>query len=559
MLASVPANQLPATILFLSTLPKLEDVTITCKTFPAISLDVTSLSNVMSSLKSLSLTSGCCGKMYNARKELSLPCRCCMKACSVDETSEEEEEYEKKHKRLQRRCGVSVESLMVLLRPWQLSLERLHLDHCNVSFLDASMPGSPGLFSKFPRLHTLRLMYLNTTSSPAPSILNLTGCSALQILDCSSSSMQSLNCSGCCILESLTCQRSDIHMLTLTGCRGLVMIDCQHNQLTAIVLTGCVLLKQLHCGHNELDYIMLDQSANLDNLTCSGHHHPSMIAGWPSVLNLECNAVTFTMVDWGMRNHLLRLSLRHSFVSEQLFGFKDLKYLRCKFEEGGDGLVFLDRCTSVELDCQCAGRRLPITARNKIHKMKLKQLGGWTPDLYGFTRLRELHLTLHCQTSLDLSVCSALRKLKLAMILNKNCPSFSLDLTGCCFLKEMVCNGFSGLLELDVSSCVNLVYLSCKESGLESLDTSLCPLLRSIDISQSKRLQSITTNGRNHLLVIRSEGCQNLLITPAVPAENQGVPDKPHCIDATDVPEGRVACGDESQHRFWKWICCLWR
>lgn len=512
-LATVPTNRLAISVPFLNSLPRLTDLNIRGGTSMCVEISGMALCSMTASIRSLSLT---------YRHDIKAECKKATSASGYSRlwhggelTSEGEEDLEREESRKEARkgsCKLVLGNLGMFLQPWRHSLVHLHMENCYTEGYAHFEQGR--LFAQFPHLCTLRLISSSASSAKGMTTLNLSGCKSLKLLDCCGSGVYALNMSGCGVLEHLHCQRNALSVLSLSDCVNLVMVDCEHNQLTGLSLAHCPRLKQLY-GRNKLAYIALDPSAHLDTVSCAGKGHSPVILGGAFISSLLCSTDSLTWSVHLRCHNLVRLSLRNSFVTSTVNGFRDLKYLRCKFGPTGTGMVDLTGCTAVEVECRCEATILPvliqITGRNTVHKLALQQLGKWSPDLRGFSNLRELRVTLHLQVSLDLSACMALHTLRLDMV--PMCPLATLRLSGCVLLEKVVCDGFKDLMGIDLESCASLKSLSCKGSFLQILDASACPLLKLLDVSGSNRLQLVATSKLVQQLEIKSVGCRELDVT----------------------------------------------
>lgn len=479
---SVSADRLAHRMQYLNSLPRLAALTVRCKALPAMRICSTSLSPLQARLKALSLTSGSCMHVHGTEQN----------------SDEEDEEAEGMAAGCsQHTCTMVTEHLGMFLQPFHACLEQLHIDNCHIPSMECNHFTSSPL-SRLSRLHTLQLICVFGTANGATgqTTLNLYGCSALRHLNFCGSSF------------------TDVE---LPHCNHLVSIKCQRTKLTHLNLMSSKHLKHLHCCRNKLQYIWLHSTVHLETLGCVGQGTQPVLIGNALLSDVQCTVHCLRWITAATRQHLVRLSLRRSCLSRvwEEAGFRDLKFLRFKVKEFSYGAVDLTGCTAVELDCHSETTRLPILGRNTVHKMALKQLGRCPPDLQRFTDLQELDLTLHQQAFLNLSMCTALRNVRVSMVTGETCRLVSINVSKCSLLKTLYCDGFLTLTSLDLRSCPRLTSLTCMGSGLRRLDMSLCPLLTSLNVSHSLKLRSIRTSDCERLLDVRSDGCEKLWMTPA--------------------------------------------
>lgn len=242
------------------------------------------------------------------------------------------------------------------------------------------------------------------------TVLNLSGCTALQHLNCCDSSILNLDLSRCCALEILHCQRNIMSMLSVCSCSALVYIDCQHNNLSILSVSECECLKHLQCSFNDLAGITLSPHASLDTLTCIAYGLQPIISGGVMVSELECSATTLRSLSHQIRQRLLRVTMTATPAMENVSGFRDLKYLGCKFGLHRGSHVDLRECTSVELNCECTSESIFVLGYENVQKLILNVLGTNRMFLFNFTSVQEIHLILHSTGVLNLSSCKALRR-----------------------------------------------------------------------------------------------------------------------------------------------------
>ena len=82
--------------------------------------------------------------------------------------------------------------------------------------------------------------------------LDVSGCTALESLDCSSEFLSSLDVSGCSALTELNCGYNELTSLDVSECNALIDLDCRGNQLSSLDVSGCSALESLYCNDNQL-------------------------------------------------------------------------------------------------------------------------------------------------------------------------------------------------------------------------------------------------------------------------------------------------------------------
>lgn len=104
--------------------------------------------------------------------------------------------------------------------------------------------------SKCTALETFHDFDVSDDDSPSWGFLNLSGCTALISVSFRHyhQKVNTLNVSGCTKLERLLCSSIELKSLDASGCKELFELDCELNpQLTSLALSGCTNLMNLYC------------------------------------------------------------------------------------------------------------------------------------------------------------------------------------------------------------------------------------------------------------------------------------------------------------------------
>ncbi|NMC57696.1 MAG: hypothetical protein GYA50_10795, partial [Eubacteriaceae bacterium] len=99
--------------------------------------------------------------------------------------------------------------------------------------------------------------------------LDLSGCDALQSVDCSENALTSVNINGCTSITSLNCSDNLITYLNLGGCISLTSINCGDNNLSELDISQSTALTDLDCHNNALASLYLDENTSLINADLS--------------------------------------------------------------------------------------------------------------------------------------------------------------------------------------------------------------------------------------------------------------------------------------------------
>lgn len=494
--ASVPAQQLANVAPFLNALPRLESLTVRgpkdgCNIIPS-----NAFSCVRANLKSLSLKYE--EYVYNGPSG-RIPWR----GLGYFQGDHHDD------------MTLDVRNLGKLLQPWYETIEVLHLNHCYLRQYNGGAQTNQLCFAQLPYLRKLYLLHSIIGSLGDLSCLDMSGCSALNLIDCLDCNIHNLNLSGCCALESVHCQYNSISSLTLLECISLVTVNCQHNSLTTLTFSSSASLRHLKCDFNRnLTEILLQSDSMLDTLTCDYCNQQLIIKGCVNlnVSALECESPVLRQCSLAMRQHLLSLCISStpSLGVGDLHGFQDLKLLDCSFFQDDTGCIDLTQCTNVELTC-VFNQRFHLLGSQNVQKLIARQIFSCPPDLSGFAKLRELELDFeHNEGSVDLSHCTELQKVVLRradsqQIVQRGvqtiCKS-TVILYKCLALEELTFESMPRLTEIDLSRCVGLKALSCIKTGLTTLDLTQCPNLEYLDISGSKLVRDVLRNNTHVVLRI---------------------------------------------------------
>jgi len=110
------------------------------------------------------------------------------------------------------------------------------------------------------------------------SVLDLSGLTHLESVECRNNQLTSLNLSGIGpSLYELRCGGNQLASLDLTGATGLVTLDCSSNNLTSLTFPAQDVIKDINCSNNSLISIDLSLHPGLLNLNCAGNHLTSLV------------------------------------------------------------------------------------------------------------------------------------------------------------------------------------------------------------------------------------------------------------------------------------------
>jgi Leucine-rich repeat (LRR) protein len=116
--------------------------------------------------------------------------------------------------------------------------------------------------------YAARTTYTVRISETQLTKLDVSGCTALQVLACSDNQLASLNVSGCTALQYLYCSGNQLTSLDVSSCTALQRLECYNNPLTSLDASGCTALKYLYCHDNQLTSLDVSSCTALHRLVC---------------------------------------------------------------------------------------------------------------------------------------------------------------------------------------------------------------------------------------------------------------------------------------------------
>ena len=107
--------------------------------------------------------------------------------------------------------------------------------------------------------------------------LDLSGCDALEYLDCSGNELESLNVSGCTALLRLYCDENQLTSLDVSSNTALSVLSCPVNSLKSLNVSKNTALRYLYCHENQLTSLNLLENTALQRLKCAENKLNSLI------------------------------------------------------------------------------------------------------------------------------------------------------------------------------------------------------------------------------------------------------------------------------------------
>ena len=119
--------------------------------------------------------------------------------------------------------------------------------------------------------------------------LDVQGLTELQELYCNSNKITALDVHGLTKLEKLYCNTNRLTALNVLGCTALKELYCQGNKLTALNVSGCTALKELICTNNQISELNVSDCTALQELICDNNQIPELnVQGLTELQQLNC-------------------------------------------------------------------------------------------------------------------------------------------------------------------------------------------------------------------------------------------------------------------------------
>lgn len=120
--------------------------------------------------------------------------------------------------------------------------------------------------------------------------LDVSGCTALQKLDCRFNFITELNVQGLTALQELYCRTNQIPELNVQGLTKLQKLNCQGNELTTLDVQGLTALQELICHSNELSTLDVSGLTKLQKLNCRSNKLTTLnVQSCTALQELICN------------------------------------------------------------------------------------------------------------------------------------------------------------------------------------------------------------------------------------------------------------------------------
>jgi Leucine-rich repeat (LRR) protein/sugar lactone lactonase YvrE len=289
------------------------------------------------------------------------------------------------------------------------------------------------------------------------SIANLTGIEAfinLVYLNCSNNQLTSLNVSASTALDTVDCSYNQLTGLTIGANATLKFLDCSDNQLTGLSVSGSTALQYLYCSYNQLASLNVGGNAALTDLRCDNNQ----------LTGLDASANTQLQFLYCFNNQLTNLNVGTNTA---------LTNLLC----GNNQLTSLDvSANSALTTLDISGNPTPFT----LYVLSLP----FPPDGLNFINT-DPPAAIH---SLFISVSDANFRAVLSSQygITFNGNTYISNPLAAAALTRMNVSGQSIANLTGIEAFTSLVYLTCSNNQLTSLDVSANTALDTVDCSYNQ-------------------------------------------------------------------------
>ena len=241
-----------------------------------------------------------------------------------------------------------------------------------------------------------QLEYLHLKRLDLLKFLDVSGCTALTYLDCSSNQLTSLDLSTNTALTYLSCSYNQLTSLDLSNNTALTYLSCSSNQLTSLDLSNNTALTTLYClDCNQLTSLDVSGCTALTVLSCAGQLTSLDLSNNTALTDLSC-AGQLTSLDLSNNTALTDLyCIGNQLTSLDLSNNTALTYLACSYNP----LTSLDLSNNTALtDLYCIGNQLTsldlhnnrLLERLFCNGNPLQKLILYKYHILGYDKIREI-------------------------------------------------------------------------------------------------------------------------------------------------------------------------
>ena len=235
--------------------------------------------------------------------------------------------------------------------------------------------------------------------------LDVSGCAALEALDCDGNELTELDVSGCAALEVLDCGNNWLTELDVSGCTALTRLSCSGNQLTELDVSTNTELVWLVCSRNQLTELDVSTNTELVLLDCCVNQLTELdVSANAALEDLDCPGNQLTELDISTNTELVFLYCFGNQLTElDVSANTELEILYCS----GNQLTELDISTNTELvrlDCsENQLTELDISTNTELVRLDCSDNQLTELDVSANAELEDLDCSENQLTELDLS------------------------------------------------------------------------------------------------------------------------------------------------------------
>ncbi len=164
-----------------------------------------------------------------------------------------------------------------------------------------------------------RLVKVLWTAKKLGSVLNLSGCDALQELRFGmNGTLAGVNIAGCTALTYLVCNECNLTSLNIAPLTNLQYYICDVNKFTQLDVSNHTKLIELSCANNQLTSLDASHCDSLQKLTCNANTGLTSlnVSGLVKLVRLACYRCQLTTLDVSSLPNLTYLSCYRNQLSE---------------------------------------------------------------------------------------------------------------------------------------------------------------------------------------------------------------------------------------------------
>ena len=151
---------------------------------------------------------------------------------------------------------------------------------------------------------------------------DVSGCTALENLNCSDNALTELDVSGCTALRQLNCWNNALTELDVSNNTALWRLYCDDNALTELDVSSNIALGSLDCSDNALTELDVSGCIALEYLNCENNALTELdVSSCTALTELYCNDNVLTELDLSGNTELNSVDCRNNRLTEILLSY----------------------------------------------------------------------------------------------------------------------------------------------------------------------------------------------------------------------------------------------